>query len=90
MKLILDLYNITVVVTENTKQFVVDDDSLYMWDMPSLKDYALKFNYTSKISLEKYMMANGHNVTQVWEQMDHEIVKVLIDNEKNVIKESRK
>lgn len=69
---------------------MVDDNSIYVWDIPSLRDYILKFNYTSKDAFESYMRREGLDVSKLWEQIDDAIVKLLLDNERNVITETRK
>jgi hypothetical protein len=68
----------------------VVDDSIYVWDIPSLRDYVLNFNYTTKDAFEIYMRDKGCDVPKLWEKMDDAIVKLLLDNERNVIAETGK
>ena len=68
---------------------MVDDDSIF-WDVPALRDYILKFNYTSKEAFEIHLSQKGHDVARLWEEMDDIIVKLLLDNEANVIAETSK
>jgi hypothetical protein len=72
----------------NTKQYVVDDSSVYVWSIESLRDDVMKLNYTAKAALEAHMKRKGHDMTGVWTQMDDAITKLLLDNERNVVREA--
>jgi hypothetical protein len=77
-------------LADNTKQYVVDDESVYVWNVESLRDYVLKLNYTAKASLEMHLRKSGHDIAPVWEQIDDAITTLLRDNEREVVKEARK
>ncbi|KAG5674510.1 hypothetical protein PVAND_004472 [Polypedilum vanderplanki] len=73
---------------DNTKQYVIDDESFYAWNIKSLQENVLKINTTVKYAFELYMNKNGYTISDIWEQTDDAIIKLLLDVEENVIKES--
>lgn len=70
-------------------KYVISDSRIIFLEHPDLRDYYYKYGYSFKDSMEDYMQKQGHNVTELWRKIDETIVKLVLNNEKNIIYEVR-
>jgi hypothetical protein len=74
----------------NLKKYVISDDHLTFYEMPSLKDYYDKFGYSFKTSVEDYLTKKGHNITALWEKIDKAVVQLFLNSEDFLTREASK
>jgi tubulin monoglycylase TTLL15 len=68
-------------------KYVVSDERLETVDIPSLNYYFENFGFSFRKSFEAYLTSQGHDVSEIWRQVDEAVVQVLLDNEPNFLKQ---
>ncbi|KAH9488084.1 putative tubulin polyglutamylase ttll-15 [Bulinus truncatus] len=71
------------------KKYVVDDEYLPLWEMPSLKNLYSNLGLTFKKSFIYYLWQNGKNSNILWEKMYSAIKEVILINEPKLIQSSQ-
>lgn len=67
---------------EDTKKYVVDDDYLPIWKVPSLKKYYVDLGLSMKDTFDAYVKSTGQDPAKVWDNIDEAIRDVLLKKEK--------
>ncbi|XP_015514906.1 probable tubulin polyglutamylase ttll-15 [Neodiprion lecontei] len=74
---------------ENIDKYVVGDDYLPIWDVPSLKNYYANLGFSMKDSFDSYVRAQGKDPQKVWDNVNDAIRDVILSKEsliKDVVK----
>lgn len=66
-------------------KYVISDSRWIFLEFPELRDHFYKYGYSFKESIENYIEKKGHNVTELWRKIDDTIVRVFLNNEKNLL-----
>ncbi|XP_015110779.1 tubulin polyglutamylase TTLL6 [Diachasma alloeum] len=69
---------------EDTKKYVVDDDYLPIWQVPSLRKYYEDLGFSMKETFDAYVRATGRDPNIVWDNVDEAIRDVLVKKEKDM------
>ncbi|XP_011301926.1 tubulin polyglutamylase TTLL6 isoform X2 [Fopius arisanus] len=67
---------------EDTKKYVVDDDYLPIWKVPSLKKFYTDLGFSMKDTFDAYVRSTGKDPGRVWNAVDEAIRDVLLKKEK--------
>ncbi|XP_076547263.1 tubulin tyrosine ligase-like 15 [Osmia lignaria lignaria] len=70
-------------------KYVVGDDYLPIWNVPSLKHYYSKLKFSMKDSFDAYVRLQGKNPEKVWDSM-YEAIKEITLSKEGYIKEAVK
>lgn len=70
---------------ENIDKYVVGDDYLPTWKVPSLKYYYNTLGFGMKESLNAYLRAKGKNPSVIWEQIEEAIRIVILNREPKIV-----
>nr|XP_031833556.1 probable tubulin polyglutamylase ttll-15 isoform X2 [Nomia melanderi] len=70
-------------------KYVVGDDYLPIWNVPSLKQYYTKLGFSMKESFDAYVRSQGYDPQKVWNGV-HEAIKEIILSKESYIKEAMK
>ncbi|KAI5707244.1 hypothetical protein M8J75_015973 [Diaphorina citri] len=62
-------------------KYVVGDDYLPTWEVPSLKPYYNKLGFSMKESFDAYMRSKGKNPEKIWTQVDEAIRSICLNKE---------
>lgn len=68
----------------NVDKYVVGDDYLPTWEVPSLVKYYNKFHANMKGAFDAYVRDQGKNPLQVWEQVEDIIRQTIQSKEKHI------
>uniref|UniRef100_A0A8D8QD87 Tubulin polyglutamylase TTLL4 n=1 Tax=Cacopsylla melanoneura TaxID=428564 RepID=A0A8D8QD87_9HEMI len=66
---------------KNVDKYVIGDDYLPTWEVPSLKHYYNNLGYGMKESFDAYVRAKGKNPEKVWTQVDEAIRSITLNKE---------
>lgn len=70
-------------------KYVVGDDYLPIWNVPSLKNYYTKLKFSMKDSFDAYVRSQGQDPSKVWRAV-HEAIKEITLLKESYIKEAVK
>lgn len=70
-------------------KYVVGDDYLPIWNVPSLKTYYTKLKFSMKDSFDAYVRSQGKDPDKVWNSVNEAIKEIALTKE-NYIKEAAK
>jgi tubulin monoglycylase TTLL15 len=70
---------------KNTNKYVVNDNSVPSYLMPTFKMAHEKFKFSTKIIFENEIQRRGFNVTDFWTRIDDAIVSIVINSEDMII-----
>ncbi|XP_053673253.1 probable tubulin polyglutamylase ttll-15 [Anopheles nili] len=65
----------------NVDKYIVGDDYLPTWEVPSLKQYYSKYGFGMKDSFDAYIKANGRDPSVIWEQVEDAIRLLILKKE---------
>ncbi|XP_072743716.1 probable tubulin polyglutamylase ttll-15 [Anoplolepis gracilipes] len=71
-------------------KYVVGDDYLPIWNVPSLKRYYTEFGFSMKDSFDAYVREHGKNPTEMWERAYDAIREVVLMKETQIREVSRR
>lgn len=71
-------------------KYVVGDDYLPIWNVPSLKRYYTEFGFSMKDSFDAYVKECGKNPTDMWEQVYDAIREVVLMKETQIREVSKR
>lgn len=69
-------------------KYVVHDDYMPLWKIPSLHDLYSEKGYNFKVTFNEYMKSKGHNNAQIWTDIVSAIQHVYQEKENNLIEAS--
>ncbi|KAG5677463.1 hypothetical protein PVAND_007221 [Polypedilum vanderplanki] len=69
----------------NTHKYVVDENHLSVYVMPSFKNLYNKYNYTAKSIFEFLIRKKGYNVKKFWLNIDETVSDIISKNENKII-----
>ncbi|VVC37553.1 Tubulin-tyrosine ligase/Tubulin polyglutamylase [Cinara cedri] len=69
----------------NIDKYVIGDDYLPTWKVPSLKKYYVHQNATMKASVESHLKTLGKDATKIWKQLEDAIRVVCLEKEWKII-----
>ncbi|XP_026816866.1 tubulin polyglutamylase TTLL6 [Rhopalosiphum maidis] len=69
---------------ENIDKYVIGDDYLPTWEVPSLKKYYVDQGASMKVSVESHLKAQGRNATKIWDQLEDAIRVVCLEKESKI------
>ncbi|KAJ9601552.1 hypothetical protein L9F63_000295 [Diploptera punctata] len=67
-------------------KYVVGDDYLPTWEVPSLKKYFVDYGLSMKDSLSSYLIDNRKDPNKIWKQIEDAIMRVYVIKEPDLIK----
>lgn len=73
---------------EVVDKYVVGDDYLPIWNVPSLKNYYTELGYSMKDSFDAYVREQGKNPAEMWERVYDAIREVALMKETQIRKVS--
>ncbi|KAB7494428.1 hypothetical protein Anas_12568, partial [Armadillidium nasatum] len=76
-------------LSNDSRKYVVGDDYLPTWNVPSLKDFYNVQKLGMKGSFDLWLRKQNKNPDLIWEQVEESIRKVFYFNEDNIIKYSK-
>nr|XP_040227578.2 probable tubulin polyglutamylase ttll-15 [Anopheles coluzzii] len=62
-------------------KYIVGDDYLPTWEVPSLKPYYTKYGFGMKDSFDAYVRSTGRDPTTIWEQVEDAIRLLILKKE---------
>ncbi|KAG8230990.1 hypothetical protein J437_LFUL003948, partial [Ladona fulva] len=68
------------------EKYVVGDDYLPIWEVPSLKNFYVNLGFSMKDSFDAYIQALGQDPERIWDQIDEAIANVYLSKEPLLIK----
>ncbi|CAL1685044.1 unnamed protein product [Lasius platythorax] len=71
-------------------KYVVGDDYLPIWNVPSLKRYYTELGFSMKDSFDAYVRERGKNPTEMWERVYDAIREVVLMKEVQIREVSRR
>lgn len=74
---------------DNVDKYVVGDDYLPIWEVPSLKNYYVDLGFSMKDSFDSYVKSTGRDPRKVWDNVNEAIREIIISKEpliKDVLK----
>ncbi|XP_047116406.1 probable tubulin polyglutamylase ttll-15 isoform X1 [Schistocerca piceifrons] len=71
-------------------KYVVGDDYLPIWEVPSLKSYYNDLGFSMKESFDAYMKSIGKDTDKIWNQVDEAIRNIYLAKEALIIQISSK
>lgn len=71
-------------------KYVVGDDYLPIWNVPSLREYYTKFGFSMKDSFDAYVREQGKDPAEMWEQAYEAIKEVTLIKEAHIRKVSKR
>lgn len=72
--------------SKNLNKYIVGDDYLPIWNIPSLKKYYENLKFSMKDSFDAYARENRQNPTIIWKQVENAIRTIILDKEKLIVK----
>lgn len=73
----------------NLDKYVVGDDYLPIWEVPSLKNYYVNLGFSMKDSFDSYVRSEGKEPQVIWDNVNEAIREVILSKEsliKDVLK----
>ncbi|XP_012255220.2 probable tubulin polyglutamylase ttll-15 [Athalia rosae] len=74
---------------ENIDKYVVGDDYLPIWEVPSLTNYYVNLGFSMKDSFDSYVRSQGKDPQKVWDNVNEAIREITLNKEsliKDVLK----
>jgi tubulin monoglycylase TTLL15 len=69
---------------KNVEKYIVGDDYLPTWEVPSLKQYYTGLGFSMKGSFDAYLMSQGRDPGVVWDQVEDAIRHAILAKEKQL------
>lgn len=69
----------------NVDKYIVGDDYLPVWDVPSLAPFYNGLGFGMKDSFDAYIRSKNRDPASIWEQVDDAIRETLLTKEKHII-----
>ncbi|XP_025205839.1 tubulin polyglutamylase ttll6 isoform X1 [Melanaphis sacchari] len=69
---------------DNIDKYVIGDDYLPTWEVPSLKKYYVDQGASMKASVESHLKAQGRDATKIWDQLEDAIRVVCLEKESKI------
>lgn len=70
---------------DNVDKYIVGDDYLPIWKVPSLSQYYNKQKHGMRDSFNLYMKSQGRNPERIWTQIEESIRLMMYDKEKQLV-----
>ncbi|EDV42286.1 uncharacterized protein Dana_GF17905 [Drosophila ananassae] len=70
---------------ENIDKYIVGDDYLPTWEVPSLRKYYNRFEGSMRTVFEAYVRDQGKDPSGIWPQVEHIIRTTLAAKEKDIV-----
>lgn len=70
---------------KNVDKYIVGDDYLPVWDVPSLAPFYNGFGFGMKDSFDAYIRSKNRDPSGIWMQVEHAIRTVILNKEKHII-----
>ncbi|KAH8306337.1 hypothetical protein KR018_008291, partial [Drosophila ironensis] len=70
---------------ENVDKYIVGDDYLPTWEVPSLRKYYNRFDGSMRTVFEAYVRDQGKDPSGIWPQVEHIIRTTIAAKEKDII-----
>uniref|UniRef100_A0A0A9X8G8 Tubulin polyglutamylase TTLL6 n=1 Tax=Lygus hesperus TaxID=30085 RepID=A0A0A9X8G8_LYGHE len=71
---------------ERVDKYVIGDDYLPTWEVPSLTKYYVDYGFSMKESFDGYMMSIGRDPKTIWLQIEEAIRQVCLKKESQIMK----
>jgi tubulin monoglycylase TTLL15 len=71
--------------SSDTQKYVIADDHMSVYDMPSFKDIYAQFGFTFKLIFENLIKNTGLSVEKFWSRVDDAIGSIVLQNERRII-----
>ncbi|XP_050438354.1 probable tubulin polyglutamylase ttll-15 isoform X2 [Adelges cooleyi] len=68
----------------NIDKYVIGDDYLPTWKVPSLKKYYVDQGASMKVSVESHLKTLGKDATKIWDQLEDAIRVVCLEKESKI------
>ncbi|KAF7991959.1 hypothetical protein HCN44_010760 [Aphidius gifuensis] len=65
-------------------KYVVGDDYLPIWNVPSLKKYYVDYGFSMKETFDAYAKTKGQNPDKIWNNVYQAITSIVLDKEKKI------
>lgn len=65
-------------------KYVIAEDYLPTWEVPSLKSYYTEFGYGMRDSFDAYVKNKGGDLKKVWEQVEASLRNILVMKEEKM------
>lgn len=65
-------------------KYVVGDDYLPIWKVPSLKKYYVDYGFSMKETFDAYAKTKGQNPDKIWNKIYQAITSIVLDKEKKI------
>ncbi|KAH8383862.1 hypothetical protein KR009_010933, partial [Drosophila setifemur] len=70
---------------ENVDKYIVGDDYLPTWEVPSLKKYYNRFGGSMRTVFEAYVRDQGMDPSKIWPQVEHIVRTTIAAKEKDIM-----
>nr|XP_016931409.2 probable tubulin polyglutamylase ttll-15 [Drosophila suzukii] len=70
---------------ENVDKYIVGDDYLPTWEVPSLRKYYNRFGGSMRTVFEAYVRDQGMDPAKIWPQVEHIIRTTIAAKEKDIV-----
>lgn len=74
---------------QNIEKYVVYETQKLITDIPSLQKLISEQNMSFKSSFDTYLLSKGINASDLWDEIDDAIVTLTLDNELNILEETK-
>lgn len=71
-------------------KYVVGDDYLPIWNVPSLKNYYVNLGFSMKETFDAYAKSKGQNPDKVWDNIHEAIRSIVLSKEKEIAEYSNR
>ncbi|XP_022219408.1 probable tubulin polyglutamylase ttll-15 isoform X2 [Drosophila obscura] len=71
--------------SENVDKYIVGDDYLPTWEVPSLRKYSNHFGGSMRTVFEAYVRDQAMDPTKIWPQVEHIIRTTILAKEKDIV-----
>ncbi|CAL1543628.1 unnamed protein product, partial [Lymnaea stagnalis] len=76
--------------SNNLDKYVIGDDYLPMWKLPSLEKYILTHGFSFKNSFNNFLITMGHEPKALWDKIYFAIREVLLQKESELVSSLQK
>lgn len=70
---------------KNVDKYIVGDDYLPVWDVPSLAPFYNGLRFGMKDSFDAYVRSKNRDPSVIWEQVEEAIRAILLNKEKHIV-----
>lgn len=73
--------------SKNLAKYVISDKHQDLMQFPGSKSHFDIYGYSNKFAIERYFHKKGHNVSELWRNIDEAITQLMLNNEENLLTE---